>query len=166
MVESPTYYHSLSPVLRSLKEFDMENFPLNQEVIYARNSSQLPDYLQKAATVDTSTIYLEKPSQNSSWFSLISPNDISNGTMEFSRFLEIFNVNSSTLLEPSQCQALKQALMNRLAIIQGAYSDQRLFCRYLVSTFVCLKLLVVFALSSSMNIWIKFNVGPLLATLL
>ena len=153
MVESPTYYHSLSPVLRSLKEFDMENFPLQQEVIYARNSSQLPDYLQKAATVDTSTIYQEKTSQNSSWFSLISPNDISNGTMGFSRFLEIFNVNSSTLLEPSQCQALKQALMNRLAIIQGAYSRLEIILSvfgFHVCLFKC----------SSMNIWIKFHVGP------
>ena len=48
MVESPTYYHSLSPVLRSLKEFDMENFPLQAEIIYAKPSMKLPDYLKEA----------------------------------------------------------------------------------------------------------------------
>jgi hypothetical protein len=119
MVESPTYYHSLSPVLRSLKEFDIENFPLQREVIYARHVSQLPSYLQQAETVDTSPIYKEGPS--TSWYrhSWMSPNDISNGTMEFQRFLEVFNVHSSTSLETSQCVALKEALVNRLAIIQG-----------------------------------------------
>ena len=54
MVESPTYYHSLSPVLRSLKEFDMESFPLQEEVVYAR-PTELPGYL-KEATFHTSIV--------------------------------------------------------------------------------------------------------------
>ena len=115
MVESPTYYHSLSPVLRSLKEFDMENFPLLAEVIYATATAQLPDYLQQAETLDTSPIYKEKPC----FFPMFSPNDICNGRMEFERFLEIFSLRTSTSLEASQCEALKHVLMNRLAIIQG-----------------------------------------------
>ena len=125
MVESPTYYHSLSPVLRSLKEFDMENFPLQAEVVYARSTEQLPDYLQRAETLDTSSIYEEsssKPRFLFSLFSLFSPNDICNGRMEFKKFLEIFNSDSSTSLEASQCAALKHALKNRLAIIQGTNS--------------------------------------------
>ena len=48
MVESPTYYHSLSPVLRSLKEFDMENFPLQAEVIYSKPAQEIPGYLKDA----------------------------------------------------------------------------------------------------------------------
>ena len=55
MVESPTYYHSLSPVLRSLKEFDLEDFPLQREVIYTNPSLELPDYL-KEATLRTSIV--------------------------------------------------------------------------------------------------------------
>ena len=55
MVESPTYYHSLSPVLRSLKEFDMENFPLQAEVIYAQPAVEFPGYL-KDATFEASII--------------------------------------------------------------------------------------------------------------
>ena len=117
MVESPTYYHSLSPVLRSLKEFDMENFPLKAEIIQASRTPHVPDYLQQTETVDTSPIYKDDPSTNR--HSCISPNDISNGEMDFRRFLEVFNIHSSTSLEASQCGALKQALMNRLAIIQG-----------------------------------------------
>ena len=119
MVESPTYYHSLSPVLRSLKEFDMENFPLQAEVVYANKTSQLPNYLQQADTVDTSPIYKEDTSRRGFFASWMSPNDISNGIMDFARFLEVFNAHSSTSLEASQSEALKEALTNRLAIIQG-----------------------------------------------
>ena len=60
MVESPTYYHSLSPVLRSLKEFDMESFPLQEEVVYAR-PTELPGYL-KEATFQTSIVCPKKKS--------------------------------------------------------------------------------------------------------
>ena len=55
MVESPTYYHSLSLVIQSLKDFDMENFPLKEEIIYARPALGLPDYLKKA-TFETSIV--------------------------------------------------------------------------------------------------------------
>ena len=122
MVESPTYYHSLSPVLRSLKEFDMENFPLQAEVIYGRSTEQLPDYLQRAETLDTSSIYKGSSSKPRFLFSMFSHHDICNGRMEFKKFLEIFNLHSSTSLEASQCAALKHALKNRLAIIQGTNS--------------------------------------------
>ena len=59
MVESPTYYHSLSPVLRSLKEFDMEDFPLQEEVIYARAAREIPDYL-RGATFQTAIVCSSK----------------------------------------------------------------------------------------------------------
>ena len=55
MVESPTYYHSLSPILRSLKEFEMENFPLENQIIYANHELDLPEYL-KEATIETSIV--------------------------------------------------------------------------------------------------------------
>ena len=64
MVESPTYYHSLSPVLQSLKEFDMENFPLKEEIIYARPAIGLPGYLKKA-TFETSIVCPPAVSDNS-----------------------------------------------------------------------------------------------------
>ena len=63
MVESPTYYHSLSPILRSLKEFDMENFPLQKEIIYVSPIRELPEYL-KNATFDTSIVCLPKTTSN------------------------------------------------------------------------------------------------------
>ena len=56
MVESPTYYHSLSPILKSLKEFDMENFPLQKEIVYTKASKKLPEYLREV-TLDTSVVY-------------------------------------------------------------------------------------------------------------
>ena len=54
-MESPTYYHSLSPVLQSLKQFDMESFPLQEEIVYARHASELPSYLKKA-TFETAIV--------------------------------------------------------------------------------------------------------------
>ena len=136
MVESPTYYHSLSPVLRSLKEFDMENFPLQQEVIYARSTPDSPDYLKQAKTVNTRPIYKSDPkSRLRDWQ---SGNDISKGEMDFQRFLEVFNIYSSTSLEASQCGALKQALMSRLAIIQGTVTI--IVSMIVVSTFEDMKM--------------------------
>ena len=58
MVESPTYYRSLSPILKSLKEFDMENFPLQKEIVYTKASKKLPQYLREA-TFDTSVVFQE-----------------------------------------------------------------------------------------------------------
>ena len=58
MVESPTYYHSLSPILQSLKKFDMENFPLQAEVLYAKSEEpvkEIPSYL-KEATFQTAVV--------------------------------------------------------------------------------------------------------------
>jgi hypothetical protein len=63
MVESPTYYHSLSPVLQSLKEFDMEIFPLQEEVIYAKAARELPDYL-KEATFHTAIVCSSKKTRS------------------------------------------------------------------------------------------------------
>lgn len=58
MAESPTYYHSMSPILRSLKQFDMENFPLQAEVLYAKSPEtvqEMPSYL-KDATFHTAIV--------------------------------------------------------------------------------------------------------------
>ncbi|XP_028413034.1 NFX1-type zinc finger-containing protein 1-like [Dendronephthya gigantea] len=115
MVESPTYYHSMSPILRSLKDFEMENFPLQREIIYARETPGLPDYLKQAETVNTKAIY--KAHVRNGLREIYD--DITKGEMNFRKFIEVLNIDSSTSLEASQCLALKQALMNRLAIIQG-----------------------------------------------
>ena len=63
MVESPTYYHSLSPILRSLKEFDVEDFALQPEIIYARPSREMPSYLI-GATCRTSIVCSTKKTAN------------------------------------------------------------------------------------------------------
>ena len=55
MVESPNHYRPLGAILRTLKKFDMENFPLQKEIIYAESGGELPGYL-KNATFDTSII--------------------------------------------------------------------------------------------------------------
>ena len=55
MVESPTYYHAMSPILRSLKKFDMETFPLQTEILYAKPAQKIPSYLEDA-TLQTAIV--------------------------------------------------------------------------------------------------------------
>ena len=136
MVESPTYYHSLSPVLRSLKEFDVENFPLQAEIVYANKTSQPPNYLQQADTVNTGPIYKEDTSKEIFEDSCMSTDDVCDGTVEFARFLEVFNPHSSTCLEASQSEALIHALTNRLAIIQGKKTKITSLCSHSIIWFV------------------------------
>lgn len=56
MVESPTYYFSLSPILKSLKDYDMENFPLKEEIVQSEADNKLPEYLS-TATMDISILF-------------------------------------------------------------------------------------------------------------
>ena len=106
MVESPTYFHALRPVLGSLKLFDIESFLLKQEIISPTpHQPELPYYLEDEPTLDTSAV----ATGTSNFGSKID-------AMEF---LRTFDHNSRTTLEASQCEALIHALKSRLAIIQG-----------------------------------------------
>ena len=113
MVESPTYYHALDPVLQSLKRFNMENFPLQDEIIHVLPSAtqELPEYLSEAQSLDASIVSrLHHPPGY-----YYSKNE-----MNVKDFLETLKSNSmKTPLEASQCEALTHALENKLAIIQG-----------------------------------------------
>ena len=114
MVESPTYFHALNPVLQSLKRFNMEFFPLKDEVIYALPSpaQELPKYLREAKSLDA-TIVSTLNSYRPDYF---HPEK----RVKVKEFLETLKSNSmKTPLEESQCEALIHALENKLAIIQG-----------------------------------------------
>ncbi|XP_046847641.1 NFX1-type zinc finger-containing protein 1-like [Xenia sp. Carnegie-2017] len=135
MVESPTYYHSLSPILKSLKEFDMENFPLQKEIVYTKASAKLPEYLREA-TFNTSIVFHENPTDDDSEeiYSSDSSESIDDDDrdeqqasseenlghrMQVKNFLKVFKNNRKTSLEKSQRRALVHALKNRIGIIQG-----------------------------------------------
>ena len=47
MAESPLYFHSIRPVLASLQNFNMEKFPLMQEVVQCQPLENSPEYLSK-----------------------------------------------------------------------------------------------------------------------
>ena len=110
----------------------MEHFPLEMEVVHAKSVPELPNYLKQAQTVNTRPIYKFDPTRMLRDRQYGS--DISDGEMDFQRFLAVFNERSSTSLEESQCLALKQALMNRVSIIQGICTDI-FFCMFLVSQY-------------------------------
>ena len=114
MAESPTYYHAISPILRRLKEFDMENFPLQQEIVFAKPSLEFrfPRYLKEAETLDPTPVIIPEDDNRS------SKERIAEKRMEVQKFLEIFK-DCQTSLEESQRNALVHAMQNRLAIIQG-----------------------------------------------
>ena len=114
MVESPTYYHALNPVLQSLKRFNMEIFPLKDKIIYALPSpvQELPKYLREAKSLDASIVSTLKSYPPDYFYS--------GERVNVKEFLEILKSNSmKTPLEASQCEALIHALENKLAIIQG-----------------------------------------------
>ena len=60
MVESPLYFHSIRPVLASLQKFDMEAFPLMQEVVRCQPSEHIPEYLSKDIRLNASSIFEDK----------------------------------------------------------------------------------------------------------
>ena len=60
MVESPLYFHSIRPVLASLQKFDMEAFPLMQEVVKCQPSEHIPEYLSEDITLNASSIFADK----------------------------------------------------------------------------------------------------------
>ena len=117
MVESPTYYHARNPVLQSLKRFDMENFPLQDEVVYSLPSptEELPEYLSENRSLDATII------STRSWYRSRYLGSLYRARpMDVKEFLETIKSNSmKTRLEESQCAALIHALENKLAIIQG-----------------------------------------------
>ena len=134
-MESPTYYHSLSLVLKSLKEFDMENFPLQKEIVYTKASAKLPEYLREA-TFNTSIVFHENPPDDDSEeiYSSDSSESIDDDDrdeqqasseenlghrMQVKNFLKVFKNSRKTSLEKSQRRALVHALKNRIGIIQG-----------------------------------------------
>ena len=113
MVESPTYYHATSPVLRSLKEFEMENFQLQKEIVYTEPmESPCPRYIQKADTLDPTPVWT--PVEDDKHYPSKSAT-----RMKVSEFLENFDEDCTALLDRSQRTALVHALQNRMAIIQG-----------------------------------------------
>ncbi|EDO34739.1 predicted protein, partial [Nematostella vectensis] len=104
MVESPTYFHALRPVLNSLQKFEMEDFPLKNEIVHANSSTNLPAYLDSAQTINTKAI---EANVTDAW------------DVDVDEFLLLLPRNFNTLLESSQSEALVHALSNRLAIVQG-----------------------------------------------
>ncbi len=95
----------------------MENFPLQDEVVYSLPSptEELPEYLSENRSLDASII------STLNWY---GPRYLGSlyreRPMEVKEFLETFKSNSmKTPLEASQCAALTHALENKLAIIQG-----------------------------------------------
>ena len=89
MVESPTYFNSLKPVLEAFQNFSMESFTLKSELVYCENAEfkilRRPAYLNKGA-VKAINKHMPKV---------------------------------TTGLEKSQIDAFVHALTNKVAIIQG-----------------------------------------------
>ncbi|EDO29256.1 predicted protein, partial [Nematostella vectensis] len=102
MVESPTYFHALRPVLNSLQKFEMEDFPLKNEIVHAVSSSELPLYLNSAQTINTKAVEPKTADAQDVY------------VKEFLAYADRYK-----LLESSQSEALLHALNNRLAIVQG-----------------------------------------------
>ena len=102
MAESPTYYRAHQPVLKTLQQVKPDDLPFSDELVSAQAYGP-PEYLEtnSTASVDTGIIYKRGKRM-----------DIISLAYEESEIGE-------TTFDPSQEAALKQALINRVAIIQG-----------------------------------------------
>ena len=102
MVESPLYFHSIRPVLQSLQQFDMDSFPLMNEVIHCEDSQEFPDFITEDSVFDVSSIFKPRIPGCESF------------TLE-----NLENNIHMSILDESQQVALLESLRNPLAIIQG-----------------------------------------------
>ena len=102
MVESPTYYRAYQPVLKSLQHLKLDELPFSYELVNGMEYGH-PHYLElyPHASVDASIIYSNA------------------GQMNILQLAENDDRSYDTTLDISQESALKQALINRVAIIQG-----------------------------------------------
>ena len=102
MVESPTYYRAYQPVLTALQKVDSECISFHEELVQVKSEALLPQFLQDnpEATIDAGLIYKG---------------------LGYTNVLEMAlrKAPIDTSLDKSQEAAIKQALLNRLAIIQG-----------------------------------------------
>ena len=99
MVESPQYFHSIRPVLKSLQSFDMHSFPLQSEIVEAVPNDFYPEYIEEETSVDASCLFNQRRPE-----------------MDLKE-LEI-QIDQS-ILDSSQKRALLSGLSQRLSIIQG-----------------------------------------------
>ena len=99
MVESPQYFHSIRPVLKSLQSFDMHSFPLQREIVEAVPNDIYPEYIEDDTSVDASCLFDKRRPE-----------------MDLNE-LEI-QIDQS-ILDSSQKKALISGLSERLSIIQG-----------------------------------------------
>lgn len=111
MVECQVFFGAYSPVLKGLKNFDENTFPLKEYLVYASNVPQRPAYLER-----NQHALLHVP--------LKSDNPASVGDsfpLQIGRLNDIYSWPSASRLglDDSQFEALHGAVTNKLMLIQG-----------------------------------------------
>ncbi len=103
MVESPTYYRAHQPVLKALQKIQPEDLPFEEEFVSVDGKSHLPKYIGSYSYIDGSIIYKSLPTY-----------------CPMSTFLKHKATSKDdTPLDSSQEKAIKRALKQRVALIQG-----------------------------------------------
>lgn len=113
MVESPQYFTAFRHVLDTLQKFDMERFPLKQEIVFCHSEDSQPEYLTPESKV--ADLSLKKSTVKKTKL-LGYQSELPAATVEVADMADML-ANSG--LDPSQQAALAHALTHRLAIIQG-----------------------------------------------
>lgn len=114
MVESPTYFRAVEPVLRALKQHDMGLMPFEEELVYGRRGPP-PAYINfDESVVDAQFL-----------FPMLGKTAVSDllRHLSFERLCEVAGdvqeVNLRTTFDKSQRVAIHAALTQRIAVIQG-----------------------------------------------
>ena len=103
MVESPTYFRAVQPVLRALKQHDLSALPFEDELVYARRGPP-PAYITSEAVVDAELLFPSLGTQTT--------------VSELLRSLKLAPAEESTF-DKSQREAIHAALTQRVVVIQG-----------------------------------------------
>jgi hypothetical protein len=124
MVESPTYFNAIAPVLQALKQHDPMSLPFEKELVYAMRGDR-PAYISPDSLINALHVFSSEPTENSLDARLHSqPVEGELTKMKVSTFVKILQEKFApeglySSYPPSQRNAIAAALQQRVAVIQG-----------------------------------------------
>ena len=136
MVESPTYYRAYQPILKTLQDFDVDDMPFKNELVYLK-TGPCPVFLDPGVRFDSSIVYKELPESlkrqkedKEKEMETDDKNEKTNNLPRSRRWMNEEKVitledffktphSKDSIFDQYQEEAVKECLKNRIGIIQG-----------------------------------------------
>ncbi|XP_034246908.1 NFX1-type zinc finger-containing protein 1-like [Thrips palmi] len=127
MVESQVFFGAYLPVLKALKNFNENNFPMADYIVYGSKEQKLPDYEVRALAAGKRFDVFLKPDD---------PSTIGSKVVVDVGDLNTWPSPSELGLDDSQYRALSGALANKLMLIQGPPGTGKTFIGLKIGAFL------------------------------